>query len=159
QIRPVYVSFGVPERELDAIKTYRAKGTLKVEAILDGGKRSAVGAVTFMNNTVDPTTGTIQLKATFPNVDHALWPGQFLDVALTLTTEDAVTVPSQAVLTGQKGTYVFVVKPDSTAEARTVKVGRRMAREVTIENGLAAGERVVTDGQLRLAPGARVDAK
>jgi multidrug efflux system membrane fusion protein len=159
QIRPVYVSFGVPERELDAIKSYRAKGTLKVEAVLDGGKRTAVGAVTFMNNTVDPTTGTIQLKATFPNADHALWPGQFVDVALTLTSESAVIVPAQAVLTGQKGTYVFVVKPDSTAEARTVKVGRRMAREVTIETGLSAGERVVTDGQLRIVPGARVDAK
>jgi membrane fusion protein, multidrug efflux system len=159
QIRPVYVSFGVPERELDAIKTYRERGTLKVEAVLDGGKRTAVGAVTFMNNTVDPSTGTIQLKATFPNGDHALWPGQFVDVALTLTSENAVVVPSQAVLNGQKGTYVFVVKPDSTAEARVVKVGRRMAREVTVETGLAAGERVVTDGQLRIVPGARVDAK
>ena len=159
QIRPVYVSFGVPERELAAIKTYRERGSLKVEAVLDGGRRNVVGALTFMNNTVDATTGMIQLKATFPNADHALWPGQFVDVALTLTSESAVIVPAQAVLNGQKGTYVFVVKPDSTAEARVVKVGRRMGREVTIETGVTAGERVVTDGQLRIVPGARVDPK
>jgi membrane fusion protein, multidrug efflux system len=159
QIRPIYVSFGVPEQQLPAIKTYREQGTLTVEAVLGGGKNNVVGAVTFMNNTIDPTTGMIQLKATFPNADHALWPGQFVDVALTLTRESAVIVPAQAVLNGQKGTYVFVVKPDSTAEARVVKVGRRMAREVTIETGVTAGERVVTDGQLRVVPGARVDAK
>jgi membrane fusion protein, multidrug efflux system len=159
QIRPIYVSFGVPERELAGIKTYRERGTLKVEAVLDNASRSVVGDVTFMNNTVDPTTGMIQLKATFPNADHALWPGQFVDVALTLTTENALVIPTQAVQTGQKGAYVFVVKADSTVEARPVKVGRRMARELTIETGVAAGERVVTDGQLRLVPGARVDAK
>jgi multidrug efflux system membrane fusion protein len=159
QIRPVYVSFGVPEGQLAAIKTYRERGTLKVEAVPQGGKKPAVGAVTFMNNTVDPTTGTIQLKATFPNADHALWPGQFVDVALTLTSENALVVPAQAVQTGQKGTYVFVVKPDSTVEQRPVKVGRRLARELTIETGVTAGERIVTDGQLRLVPGARIDAK
>jgi membrane fusion protein, multidrug efflux system len=159
QIRPIYVSFGVPERELPAVKTYRERGTLKVEALVEGGRKSVAGAVTFMNNTVDPTTGTIQLKATFPNADHALWPGQFVDVALTLTSETALVLPSQAVQTGQKGAYVFVVKPDSTVEARPVTVGRRLAREVTIAGGLKAGERVVTDGQLRLVPGARVDVK
>jgi len=159
QIRPIYVSFGVPERELDAIKTYRARGTLKVEAMVDGGRKVAVGAVTFMNNTVDASTGTIQLKATFPNGDNALWPGQFVDVALTLTTENALVVPAQAVQTGQKGAYVFVVKPDSTVEARPVTIGRRVASEVTIATGLASGERIVTDGQLRLVPGARVDIK
>lgn len=159
QIRPIYVSFGVPERELPVIKTYRERGTLKVEAVLEAGRKSVVGAVTFMNNTVDPTTGTIQLKATFPNADHGLWPGQFVDVALTLTTENALVIPTQAVQTGQKGAYVFVVKADSTVEARPVKVGRRLARELTIEAGVTAGERIVTDGQLRLVPGARVDAK
>jgi multidrug efflux system membrane fusion protein len=159
QIRPIYVSFGVPERELDAIKTYRARGPVKVEALLDGGRKAVVGTVTFMNNTVDATTGTIQLKATFPNVDHALWPGQFVDVAVTLTTENALVVPAQAVQTGQKGPYVFVVKADSTVEARVVKVGRRLPREVTLDDGVKAGERIVTDGQLRLVPGARVDVK
>jgi len=100
----------------------------------------------------------IQLKATFPNADHALWPGQSWTWP-SRCQESAVIVPAQAVLNGQKGTYVFVVKPDSTAEARPVKIGRRMARRVTIEKGVAAGERVVTDGQLRIVPGGRVDPK
>jgi multidrug efflux system membrane fusion protein len=159
QVRPIYVSFAVPQQHLTAIAKYRAKGSLKVEAMLDGGQRVVEGAVTFLNNTVDPTTGTIQLKATFPNTDHALWPGQFVDVALTLTTEHAVLVPTQAVQAGQKGPFVFVVKPDSTVESRPVTVGRRLARELVIEQGVAAGERVVTDGQLRLVPGARVEVK
>ena len=159
QVRPIYVSFAVPERYVDEIKKYRAQGPLKVEALLDGGKRSIIGAVTFMNNTVDPTTGTIQLKATFANTDNALWPGQFVDVALTLTSEDAVLIPTQALQNGQAGTFVFVVKPDLTVESRVVKVGRRLARELTIEQGLKTGERVVTNGQLRLVPGARVDVK
>jgi membrane fusion protein, multidrug efflux system len=159
QIRPIYVSFAVPEPHLTAIKKYQAEGTLKVEAVLDGGQRTIVGAVTFMNNTVDANTGTIQLKATFPNADSALWPGQFVDVALTLTSEQAVLVPTQAVQAGQQGSFVFVVKPDSTVESRPVKVGRRLARELVIEQGVKAGDRVVTDGQLRLVPGARVEIK
>ena len=158
QIRPIYVSFAVPQQHLADIKKYRAEGTLKVEAV-PGGQRSVAGAVTFMNNTVDPATGTIQLKATFANSDSALWPGQFVDVALTLTAEQAVLVPTQAVQAGQQGPFVFVVKPDSTVESRPVKVGRRLARELVIEQGVKSGERVVTDGQLRLVPGARVEVK
>jgi multidrug efflux system membrane fusion protein len=159
QVRPIYVSFGVPEHQLPAIKTYRARGPVQVEAKLEGGRSSVVGAVTFMNNTVDPTTGTIQLKATFPNADNALWPGQFVDVALTLTTEQAIVVPARTVQAGQKGPFVFVVKPDLTVESRPVKPGRRLASELVIEQGLAPGERIVTDGQLRLVPGARVEIK
>jgi multidrug efflux system membrane fusion protein len=159
QIRPIYVSFAVAEPHLTAIKKYRDAGSLKVEAVVDGGRRAIVGAVTFMNNTVDPTTGTIQLKATFPNADSALWPGQFVDVALTLTSEQAVLIPTQAVQAGQQGSFVYVVKPDSTVESRPVKVGRRLPRELVIEQGVKAGERVVTDGQLRLVPGARVEIK
>lgn len=159
QIRPIYVSFTVPERFVDDIKRYRAQGPLKLEVPLDGGRKTVVGDVTFMNNTVDATTGTIQLKATYANADHALWPGQFVDVALTLTSESAVLIPSQALQNSQAGTFVFVVKPDLTVESRTVKVGRRLARDVTIDQGLKAGERVVTNGQLRLVPGARVDIK
>jgi membrane fusion protein, multidrug efflux system len=159
QVRPIYVSFAVPEQHLTAIKKYRAEGTLKVEAVLDGGRRTVAGAVTFMNNTVDASTGTIQLKATFANTDNALWPGQFVDVALTLTSEQAVLVPTQAVQAGQQGPYVFVVKPDSTVESRPVKVGRRLARELIVEQGVKAGEQVVTDGQLRLVPGAKVEIK
>jgi multidrug efflux system membrane fusion protein len=159
QLRPIYVSFSVPEQHLEDIKKFRAAGTLKVEAMADGGRTAAVGTVTFMNNTVDATTGTIQLKATFPNMDQALWPGQFVDVALTLTSAPAVVVPTQAVQAGQKGPYVFVVKPDLTVESRSVKVGRRLAREVVVDDGVRAGEQVVTDGQLRLIPGARVEIK
>jgi multidrug efflux system membrane fusion protein len=159
QVRPIYVSFAVPEQHLTALKQYRAAGTLKTEALLDAGKQSVVGDVTFMNNTVDATTGTIQLKATFPNANNALWPGQFVDVALTLTTQRAVVVPSQAVQAGQQGPFVFVVKPDLTVESRPVKVGRRLARETVIDGGVNAGERVVTDGQLRLLPGSRVEIK
>ena len=159
QIRPIYVSFAVPQQHLAAIKKYQAEGTLRVEVRPDGGQRAVEGAVTFMNNTVDPATGTIQLKATFPNADSALWPGQFVDVALTLTIEQAVVVPTPAVQAGQQGPFVLVVKPDLTVESRPVKVGRRRAREVVIEQGVKAGERVVTDGQLRLVPGARVEIK
>ena len=108
---------------------------------------------------MDPATGTIQLKATFPNADDALWPGQFVDVALTLTSESAVVVPTVAVQAGQQGTFVFVVKPDLTVESRRVKVGRRLPRDVVIDEGLRAGERIVTDGQLRLIPGARIEIK
>jgi membrane fusion protein, multidrug efflux system len=159
QVRPIYVSFAVPEQHLTALKQYRAAGTLKTEALLDAGKQSVVGDVTFMNNTVDATTGTIQLKATFPNTNNALWPGQFVDVALTLTTQRSVVVPSQAVQAGQQGPFVFVVKQDLTVESRPVKVGRRLAKETVIDGGVAAGERVVTDGQLRLLPGSRVEIK
>ena len=159
QIRPIYVSFSVPQQHLAAIKKFRADGTLKVEALPDPSQPAAAGAVTFMNNTVDPTTGTIQLKATFANSDSALWPGQFVDVALTLTTERAVVVPTQAVQAGQQGPFVFVVKPDLTVESRPVKVGRRLARELVVDQGLKSGERVVTDGQLRLVPGSRVEVK
>jgi multidrug efflux system membrane fusion protein len=159
QVRPIYVSFAVPEASLADIARYRAGGALRVEAGLDGGRRSVTGALTFVNNTVDPTTGTIQLKATFPNTDNALWPGQFIEVALTLANQDAVVVPAQAVQAGQQGAFVFVVKPDLTVESRRVTPGRRLPREIVIADGLAAGERVVTDGQLRLVPGARVEIK
>ncbi|HEY7650267.1 MAG TPA: efflux RND transporter periplasmic adaptor subunit, partial [Methylomirabilota bacterium] len=126
QVRPIYVSFSVPEQYLSDIKRFRAQGDLKVEAAIDGGARRAVGTLTFVNNTVDPTTGTIQLKATFANGDNVLWPGQFVDVALTLSTEQAVVVPAQAIQAGQQSTFVFVVKPDLTVESRPVKAGRRL---------------------------------
>jgi membrane fusion protein, multidrug efflux system len=159
QVHPIYVSFGVAEQHLTAINTYRARGGLTVAALVDGGRRAVAGTLTFVNNTVDPATGTIQLKATFPNTDDALWPGQFVDVSLTLTTQNAVVIPAQAVQPGQQGAFVFVVKPDLTVESRPVKVGRRLPKEIVIEDGLKGGERVVTDGQLRLVPGARVEVR
>ena len=161
RVHPIYVAFSVPEAQLEAIKRYRAAGDLPVEAQVSGQPGGVVrGRLTFMNNTVDPSTGTIQLKATFENSENALWPGQFVNVALTLTKQvGAVLVPSQAVQSGQKGQYLFVIKPDQTVEARPVVPGAADGRDVVITSGLAAGERVVIDGQLRLAPGTRVEVK
>ena len=161
RVHPIYVAFSVPEAQIEAIKRYRAAGDLPVEAQVTGQPGGVVrGRLTFMNNTVDPSTGTIQLKATFENTENALWPGQFVNVALTLTKQiGAVLVPSQAVQSGQKGQYVFVIKPDQTVEARPVVPGAADGRDVVITSGLAAGERVVIDGQLRLAPGTRVEVK
>jgi membrane fusion protein, multidrug efflux system len=159
QIHPIYVSFAVPQQHLATIKQYNAAGPLTVRAAPPGAAKPTIGRLTFVNNTVDPTTGTIQLKGTFDNADNVLWPGQYVEVVLTLTMESAVVVPSQAVQPGQQGPYVFVVKPDSTVQPRPVDLGRRLATETIVTKGLAAGERVVTDGQLRLVPGARVEIK
>ena len=161
QMAPIYVTFSVPEQILPRIKEYMARAPLATEAIPnDNGRAPVSGILTFVDNAIDQSTGTITLKATFDNRDAALWPGQFLNVRLTLTTEKgAVVVPSQAVQTGQTGQYVFVVKDDLTAEMRPVKVGRSRGEESIIAEGLKPGERVVTDGQLRLAPGARVEIK
>ncbi len=158
QVRPIYVSFGVPEHYLAAIKRFQAAGPLRMEARVPN-QASTAGALTFVNNTVDPTTGTIQLKATFENTDNVLWPGQFVETTLTLASETAVVVPSQAIQAGQQGPFVFVVKPDLRVESRKVAPGRRLERETIVTSGLAAGERVVTDGQLRLVPGAKVEIK
>jgi multidrug efflux system membrane fusion protein len=159
QVHPIYVSFAVPQQHLAAIKQYQAAGPLAVRATPTGVPKAAVGRLTFINNTVDPTTATIQLKGTFDNADNVLWPGQYVEVALTLTQESAVVVPSQAVQPGQQGPYVFVVKPDLTVQPRPVELGRRLAAETIVTKGLAPGERVVTDGQLRLMPGSRVEIK
>ena len=158
QIHPIYVTFSVPEQHLADIKKYRAEGPLKVEAIIPNQEQNpAKGVLTFIDNAVDSTTGTIKLKATFENPDNRLWPGQFVNVALTLRTQpNAVVVPSQAVQTGQTGQYVFVVNQDMTAEYRPVVVGSSAAGETVIQKGLAAGETLVTDGQLRIVPGMRV---
>src|SRR2546422_37832 len=160
QVHPIYVSFSVPEQHLADIKKYRARGPLRVEARLPRQLETiATGELTFVNNAVDQTTATIQLKATFPNTDNALWPGQFLDVVLTFTSRTAIVVPSQAIQPGQQGPFVFVVKPDATVESRPVAPGTRLGAETIIEQGLRAGERVVTDGQLRLVPGAKVEIR
>jgi multidrug efflux system membrane fusion protein len=161
QIQPIYVTFSIPEQHLQQIKRYMAEGKLKGEAIIPGDENSPVqGIVTFVDNTVDTSTGTIKLKGTFENKGKRLWPGQFVNVVLTLTTQpDAIVVPSQAVQTGQQGLYVFVVKSDLTVESRPVVIGRNLDGEVVIEKGLEPSEQVVTDGQLRLVPGAKVEIK
>ncbi len=161
QVHPIYVSFSVPEQSLADIRKYRAEGTIKVDALISGQEGNPVrGELAFVNNTVDPSTGTIQLKATFPNSDNRLWPGQFLNVLLTLTTEpNVVVVPSQAIQTGQQGPYVFVVKPDLTVEIRPITPGLALDGETVVQKGLSPGEQVVTAGQIRLVPGSRVEVK
>jgi multidrug efflux system membrane fusion protein len=161
QIVPTYVTFTVPEQNLSDIKKYSAMKELSVEAIIPGDEeRPARGELTFIDNSVDKTTGTIKLKGTFDNNDRRLWPGQFVDVILTLTTEpNRVLVPTSAVQTGQQGQYVYVIKEDMTAELRIVKTGRTHEDLTIIDNGVAPGEKVVTDGQLRLVPGAKVEIK
>lgn len=159
QVQPIYVSFSVPEQDLPEIKKHMATGKLAVEAFISDDKKPEKGEVTFVDNTVDPATGTITLKATFQNSRQALWPGQFVAVRITLTNiKDAVTVSSAAVQTGQQGQFVFVVKENS-AELRPVKSGITYEDVTVIQDGLTPGEQVVTDGQLRLFPGAKVEIK
>lgn len=161
KITPVYVSFAVPEAQLPELKRYMAKGKLAVTALPpnDTGAPSA-GVMTFIDNAVDPTTGTIKVKGTFPNTDRKLWPGQYVNVDVTLSAEpNAIVVPSLAVQTGQQGTYVFVVKPDQTVDLRAVTVERTNGDQSVIKSGLKPGETVVTDGQLRLNAGSRVSVK
>ena len=167
QIHPIYVVFAVAERYLPEIKKQMKGQPLNVTAAyenLDGPPPQ--GELTFVDNAVDTTTGTIQLKATFANPDSALWPGQFVQVALTLSElTNAIVVPSQALQTGQNGPFVYVVKPNPTnatshiIENRPVSVGITYQGETVVESGLADGETVVTDGQLRLAPGVTVSIK
>ncbi len=161
QTHPIYVSFSVPEQTLGDIKKYLAAGSIRVQAAARGQQGPpAIGELTFVNNTVDPSTGTIQLKATFPNERGTLWPGQFADVILGLTVEpNVVMVPSQAIQTGQQGQYVYVMRPDSTVELRPVTAGRTLDGETAVPKGITPGEKVVTDGHLRLAEGVRVQVK
>ncbi len=161
QITPIYVAFAVPEKYLGDIKKHMADGALRVDAAAPKSDQPpATGRLTFIDNTVATSTGTILLKATFPNEDRLLWPGQFVNVMLILATQsDAVVAPSQAIQTSQAGTYVFVIKEDTTVEMRPVTVDRTQAGESVVAKGLKPGERVVTDGHLQLVPGAKVEIK
>src|SRR4029453_13966532 len=188
QVQPIYASFTVPQQQLPAIKRYMAQGALSVEAVPTGETRPVTGTVTFIDNAVDSTTGTIRLKAQFANDARRLWPGQFVNVAMTLAVEpDAIVAPAAAVQTGQQGAYVFVVKPDSTVETRPpvvrarqpghagaylfvvkpdstvetrpVVVARNQGNDAIISKGLKAGEKVVTDGQPPLVQGSAVEVR
>lgn len=164
QVKPIYVTFSVPEAQLTGIKQRMAKGKLTVAAVPQGTAEAAEeaehGVLTFMDNSVDQTTGTIKLKGTFSNNDGKLWPGQFIKVTLRLNTlPDALVVPTQAVQTGQDGQFVYVIKDDMSVDARPVTTGMRVDQEMVIEKGLRAGESIVTEGQLRLAPGMKVQTR
>jgi multidrug efflux system membrane fusion protein len=179
QTKPVNVNFSVPEQFLALVRSYMADaGDLKVYASVPEGSRTAerkdaegikhevdltaenepaVGTLSFVDNQVNESTGTIMMKAVFQNESETLWPGKFINVTINLTTQqDALVIPARAVQTGQQGDYVFVVKPDSTVESRPVVPGARIDGEVVITKGLEPGELVVTEGQLRLAPGIKV---
>jgi multidrug efflux system membrane fusion protein len=160
QIRPVLAAFTVPGQHLHDINRYRAAGTLKVRITDKVGSEALTGALAFIDNTVDPTTGVIRLKASFANAEKTLWPGQLIDVRMELTTrQDCIVVPSQAVQTGQKGPYVYVTREDQTVEYRPVIPGMLYNGETVIEAGLQADERVVIDGQMQLADGVKVEER
>ena len=158
QLQPVYVTFAVPAVHLSAIKGHMGKDPLTVFAASpDAGGTPIEGKLTFFDNAVDPTSDTIKLKATFANHDARLWPGQFTRVTLRLTTlSNATVIPSQAVQTGQDGQFVFLVTPESTVTQRPITVAERMGEDVVIGKGLTPGETIVTEGQLRLEQGTKV---
>jgi multidrug efflux system membrane fusion protein len=159
QVVPIYVKFSVPEKVLPDVRKYAAGRTISVSAAPAGyGRGSREGKLTFIDNTVNTDTGMIMLKATFPNSDKFFWPGQFVDVTVALSVDrDVIVIPSRAVQMSQKGEYAFVVKPDMTVEFRALKVARALGDETVVASGIAAGETVVTDGQLMLRDGFPVE--
>jgi multidrug efflux system membrane fusion protein len=159
---PVNVKFSIPEKHIGDVKKYMQSGTLQVRVgpSADFEEQARTGRLSFIDNTVDVNTGMIQLKADFPNKDKFLWPGQFVNVSLQLTVQpNAVVVPLRAVQNGDNGLFVFVVKPDMTADMRPVVVDRNTGEETIIAKGIAAGETVVTDGHLKVRPGGKVEIK
>lgn len=155
QISPIYVTFSIPQRELPDVREALLQETATVQAVVAGENRRASGQVSVVENTVDPATGMVVIRATMPNTDEILWPGTLVTVELTLREETAVVVPSVAVQVSQAGTFVFVVK-DGTAEVRPVKVARLVDGRSVISEGLEGGETVVTDGHLQLSNGTKV---
>jgi multidrug efflux system membrane fusion protein len=160
QLNPIYVTFGVPQQYLAALTRYRSSGTLKVSVVPPGlDEKPEVGELTFMDNMVDSSTGTLKLKATFANAGQRLWPGQFATVTVTLAAPEALTVPSNAVQTSQSGQHVYVIGADKNAELRPIVVERIYEGDAVISKGLTAGETIVVDGQLRVLPGKPVEIK
>jgi multidrug efflux system membrane fusion protein len=162
QVHPIYVSFSVPQVQLAEIREAMRLGPIeaRVQPIGESDVSHDKGTLAFIDNAIDVATGTVNLKATFENKRDVLWPGQFVNVRLTLRVEpDATVVPQAAVQIGQNGTYVYVAKPDDTAEARPVKVGRTVNGETVVTEGLGEGERIVVDGQLRLISGTKIEPR
>jgi multidrug efflux system membrane fusion protein len=160
QIKPIYVTFTLPERYLSEVKRYMAGNRLAVTASIPNDPQPAEGTLTFVDNAVDRQTGTIKLKGTFVNADTRLWPGQYVNVTLTLGRQpDAVVVPLAALQNGQQGQFLFVIRKDMTAESRPVVVARTVGGEAVVQSGVAPGETVVVDGQSRLTSGSKVEIK
>ncbi|HEV8317446.1 MAG TPA: efflux RND transporter periplasmic adaptor subunit [Vicinamibacterales bacterium] len=161
QIAPLHVSFGVPEAQLPEFRRALSQHPLEVEARPPNDPAPpSRGRVSFIDNAVDQTSGTIEIRGTFPNEDRRLWPGQFVNVTVTLGIEpNATVVASSAVQNGQQGQFVFVAKPDNTVELRPIQVSRTAGAETIVRSGVKAGETVVTEGQLRLIPGSRIAIK
>ena len=160
QVSPIYVTFAVPEQNLPEIRKRLSAGKLKIQALSQGEASPEEGELSFIDNAVDRTTGTIKLKGIFGNGNRRLWPGQFVKAALKLNDHtDAIVVPSQAVQTGQTGQHVFVLKDGSAVDIRPVVISRSLNGESVVEKGLQPGEQVVTDGQCRLGPGSKVQVK
>jgi membrane fusion protein, multidrug efflux system len=158
QVHPIYVNFSLPENRLPEVRKYMAAGPLSVNALTPSSdKLTAAGTLIFVDNAVDPSTGTIKLRARFQNKENALWPGQFVNVSVQLYQQkDAIIIPSQAVQTGPEGQYVYVVGDDMAVDLRKIQVQRSDGDTAIVASGLAKGERVVTQGQLRLGPKTRV---
>jgi multidrug efflux system membrane fusion protein len=159
QLDPIYADFTITERDLMTVRQKMAQGDLKAYVSIPDTPEanSRQGTLTFLDNAVQEGTGTVKLRATLQNADHYFWPGQFVRVRLVLNIlKDAVLVPSQALQTSQNGPFVYVIKQDSTAELRVIKVGQQQDKLVVVTEGLKAGEKVVTSGQLTVTPGAKV---
>lgn len=161
RVSPAFVSFAVPAKLLPDLRRDQARGTLRVMVAPAGSSEPpASGTLTFLDNAVDQSTDTIRLKASFDNRDRRLWPGAFVDVTLQMSVEQqAIVVPNASIQTSQQGQYVYVVKGDQTVEMRPITVAWTAGNEVVVRDGVTAGETVVTDGQLRLTPGARISLK
>jgi RND family efflux transporter MFP subunit len=155
QVAPVYVTFALPQRNLAELRQAITNETATIQAIIPGSGQSSAGQVTMIENTVDATTGTVPVRATMPNTDELLWPGTLVQVQLIFREEEAVVVPQSAIQVSQKGTFVFIVK-NGVADVQPVKVTRTMDGMAVLASGLAGGETVVTEGQLRLGSGTRV---
>ena len=160
QVKPIYVIFAVPEQSLTTIRSQMASGPVTVEALAPASERPfAEGRLVFVDNAVDPNTGTIKLRAQFDNRDASLWPGQFVNVSIRLYEQnDAILIPGRAVQTGPEGQYVYVIRPDMTAEVRKIAVDRN-AGDLAVVKGVAQGEKIVIRGALRLSPGTRVQIR
>jgi multidrug efflux system membrane fusion protein len=156
QIKPIFVTFGAPEKYLNTISQQQLRHKLAVDAAPDKDSVHSTGSLSVIDNTVDTNTGTIRLKATFDNGQGHLWPGQFVQVVMTLDMQTSTVVPSEAIQVGQQGSLVYVVKNDQSVEPRPVTVGQTIRNKVIIEKGLNTGETIVTDGQSRLFPGAKI---